>query len=63
VVAAAYSGSLCAVYIFSIYKIPLNTIYLQNMVAFFNVGLISFVVSAVALRFVFPAVSLEGESL
>jgi ABC-2 type transport system permease protein len=55
-------GSLCAVYVFSIYKIPLNTEYLRNLVAFFNVGLISFVVSAVALRFVFPAVSLEGDS-
>ncbi len=55
--------ALSAVYLFSVYKIPLETLYLQNLVAFFNVGLIGFVVSAVALRFVFPAISIEGDNL
>jgi ABC-2 type transport system permease protein len=58
-----FLAALSAVYLFSVYKIPLETMYLQNLVAFFNVGLIGFVVSAVALRFVFPAVSLEGDNL
>lgn len=57
-----FLGALTAVYLFSIYKLPLDTVYLQNLVAFFNVGLIGFISAAVALRFVFPSVSLEGDS-
>jgi len=57
-----FLASLSSVYLFSIYKIPLDTMYLQNLVAFFNVGLIGFVVSAVALRFVFPSISIEGDN-
>ena len=43
-------------------KSPLKTIYLQNVIAFLNMGLAAFVLTAVAARFVFPAVSLEGEA-
>jgi ABC-2 type transport system permease protein len=43
-------------------KIPLATVYLQNLLSFLNMGLAGFVVSAVAVRFVFPAVSIEGKS-
>ena len=43
-------------------KSPLKTIYLQNVIAFLNMGLAAFVLTAVVARFVFPAVSLEGES-
>ena len=53
-------ASLVVVYIFSIYKLPLDTLYLQNLVAFLNIGLIGFIMAAVALRFIFPSVSLEG---
>lgn len=56
-------SALIVVYLFSIYKLPLDTVYLQNLVSFFNVGLIGFVLAAVALRFVFPSISLEGESM
>jgi ABC-2 type transport system permease protein len=56
-------GALIVVYLFSIYKLPLDTAYIQNLVSFFNVGLIGFVLAAIALRFVFPAVSLEGKSM
>ena len=38
------------------------TIYIQNLISFLNLGMVGFVTSAVAVRFVFPAVSLEGES-
>ena len=43
-------------------KSPIPTIYLQNVIAFLNLGLAGFVISAVAVRFAYPAVSLEGES-
>jgi ABC-2 type transport system permease protein len=36
--------------------------YLQNLIAFLNLGMVGFVTTAVAVRFVFPAVSLEGAS-
>jgi len=41
---------------------PIKTIYLQNVFSFLNVGLAAFVLSAIAARFVFPAVSMEGEA-
>lgn len=43
-------------------KTPLPTFFLQNLVSFLNMGLAGFVLSAVSVRFVFPAVSLEGFS-
>jgi ABC-2 type transport system permease protein len=43
-------------------KTPIKTIYLQNLFSFLNVGLAAFVLSAIAARFVFPAVSTEGEA-
>jgi ABC-2 type transport system permease protein len=43
-------------------KAPLPTFFLQNLVSFLNMGLAGFVLAAVAGRFVFPAVSLEGFS-
>lgn len=41
---------------------PLKTVYLQNVFSFLNVGLAAFVLSAIPARFVFPAVSMEGEA-
>ncbi len=41
---------------------PMKTVYLQNVFSFLNVGLAAFVLSAIAARFVFPAVSMEGEA-
>ena len=43
-------------------KSPIKTIYLQNVFSFLNMGLAAFVLSAIAARFVFPAVSIEGEA-
>ncbi len=43
-------------------KSPIKTIYLQNVISFLNMGLAAFVLTAVAARFVFPAVSIEGEA-
>lgn len=43
-------------------KAPIPTLYLQNLLAFLNVALAAFVLTAVAARFVYPALSLEGEA-
>ena len=43
-------------------KSPFPTIYLQNIIAFLNLGLAGFTLAAVAVRFAFPAISIEGES-
>ncbi len=59
--------ALMVVYIYSFKLLPLDraampSFYLQNMISFLNLGMVGFVTSAVAVRFVFPAVSLEGAS-
>ncbi|HXQ24375.1 MAG TPA: hypothetical protein VN812_22015, partial [Candidatus Acidoferrales bacterium] len=41
---------------------PLVTFYFKNVIAFLNLALAGFVVASVAVRFVFPSVSLEGRS-
>ena len=43
-------------------RAPIKTVYLQNILAFLNIGLASFVLTAVTGRFAYPAVSLEGEA-
>lgn len=43
-------------------KSPIRTVYLQNILAFLNVGLAAFVLAAISARFVYPAVSMEGEA-
>ena len=58
---------LVVVYIYNISALPVNTegvsFFFANVVAFVNVGLAGFVLSAVAARFVLPGVSLEGPTL
>lgn len=54
-------GAIVVVYIFNIYKLPLDTFYLKSLISFLNIGLAGFVLSAIGLRFVFPLVSLERE--
>jgi ABC-2 type transport system permease protein len=51
------------VYNFSVLPLersPLPLDFLQNEIAFFNIGLAGFVVSAISVRFIFPSVSSEG---
>jgi ABC-2 type transport system permease protein len=43
-------------------KSPIPSFYLQNLFSFLNLGLAGFVLSAIAVRFVFPAVSQEGRA-
>ena len=59
--------ALMVVYIYSFKLLPLEraampSFFLQNLISFLNLGMVGFVTAAVAVRFVFPAVSLEGES-
>ena len=59
--------ALIVIYVYNFKVLPvagsyIPTVYLTNLLAFLNLGLSGFVVSAVAARFVFPAVSLEGNA-
>jgi ABC-2 type transport system permease protein len=61
-------GVLALVYIANIRMLPLFSgervpFFLVTLIAFLNLGLAGFVLAAVAARFVFPAVSLEGRQL
>lgn len=59
---------LVAVYVYNIKVLPLFSgedvgFFLINVVSFLNLGLAGFVLAAIAARFLFPAVSLEGRTL
>ncbi len=61
-------GVLLLVYVFNIRALPLYTgervsSLLITLVVFLNLGLAGFVLAAIAARFVFPAVSLEGKQM
>ncbi|MBP7795846.1 MAG: hypothetical protein KA059_03605 [Elusimicrobiales bacterium] len=53
-------AALSMVYVFSIRSLPLNDSDVKNFVSFLNIIVVGFVISAVALRFVFTSVSSEG---
>ena len=55
-------GALAVIYLFNIRHLPLNTLFLKNFISILNLGLAGFVLSAVAVRFVFTSTSLEGRS-
>jgi len=60
-------GALVVVYIYNfsvlpLEKSPIKSIYLQNALSFLNIGLAGFVISALSARFIFPAVSSEGQA-
>jgi ABC-2 type transport system permease protein len=59
---------LVAVYVYNIKVLPLFAgeevgFFLTNVVSFLNLGLAGFVLAAIAARFLFPAISLEGRTL
>jgi ABC-2 type transport system permease protein len=58
--------ALVVVYLYNFSVLPANftfaTFYLQNLFSFLNLGLAGFVLSAVAVRFVFTSVSIEGRA-
>ena len=58
-------GALVVIYIYNfsalpLEKAPIQTVYLQNLLSFLNMGLAGFVLTAVTARFVYPAISSEG---
>ncbi|MFC1867977.1 hypothetical protein ACFL0H_07595 [Thermodesulfobacteriota bacterium] len=60
-------GALVVVYLYNFSVLPLERSpirleFLQNVIAFLNMGLAGFVLSAVSVRFIFPAISSEGRS-
>lgn len=55
-------GALVVIYLYNIQNLPLHTLFLQNFISIVNLGLAGFVLSAVAVRFVFTSTSLEGRS-
>ncbi len=61
-------AALVFVYLFNIRALPLFRgervpFFLVSVVSFLNLGLAGFVLSAIAARFLFPAVSLEGRQM
>jgi ABC-2 type transport system permease protein len=61
-------GVLVIVYVFNMRSLPLRTgevvpFRLVTAISFLNIGLAGFILSAVAARFVFPAISLEGRQM
>jgi ABC-2 type transport system permease protein len=61
-------GVLLLIYIFNIKSLPIHSgeripFTLVTMISFLNLGLAGFVLAAVAARFVFPALSLEGRQM
>jgi ABC-2 type transport system permease protein len=61
-------GVLLLIYIFNIKSLPIHSgeripFSLVVVISFLNLGLAGFVLAAVAARFIFPAVSLEGRQM
>lgn len=65
-------GAITAIYILNIYLINLSggivdavidMRALKSVISFLNIGMVGFVLSSICLRFVFPAVSLEGDAI
>jgi len=59
-------GAIIIIYLYNFSVLPLDKSpiplrYFQNVIAFLNLGLAGFVLAAVAVRFGFPAISMEGE--
>ncbi|MBN2225693.1 MAG: hypothetical protein JW765_13570 [Deltaproteobacteria bacterium] len=55
-------AALIVMYLFSIKSIPATTDFLKDITAFLNLGLTGFVVAALAVRFIFPTTSIEGQA-
>ncbi|MCK9364187.1 MAG: hypothetical protein M0P74_11405 [Syntrophales bacterium] len=60
-------AALIIIYLYNFSVLPVNqakirTVYVQNIFSFLNMGLAAFVLTAIAARFVYPAVSCEGDA-
>ena len=52
--------ALVIIYIFNIRSLPMDTIFIKNLISFLNIGLSGVVIAAVGVRFVFTTTSVEG---
>ncbi|MCX7769497.1 MAG: hypothetical protein N2202_00270 [Proteobacteria bacterium] len=52
---------LVFVYLFSVKSLPIKHAITMNMVAFFNIGILEFILASLINRFVFPSFSQEGK--
>lgn len=60
-------AAIVIMYLYAISVYPLDMfqswiVYIQNTVSFLNIGLVGFMISAISIRFIYPAISLEGRS-
>ena len=60
-------GALIVVYVYNFSVLPIQgsavmTFYFKNIIAFVNLALAAFVTASVAVRFVYPSISLEGRA-
>jgi ABC-2 type transport system permease protein len=58
---SCFGARIVYVYNFSVLPVGGGGPFLQNIIAFFNLALAGFVLASIAVRFVFPALSLEGK--
>ncbi len=56
-------AALVILYVYNAHSFPMGGYFYRNLVAFLNLAISGFVLSALCVRFVFPSVSLEGRSL
>ncbi|MDT8365760.1 MAG: hypothetical protein RRA15_04625 [bacterium] len=56
-------GALVVLYVYNACTFPMGGMFYKNLVAFLNLAISGFVLSALCVRFVFPSVSLEGQAL
>lgn len=56
-------GALAILYIYNMRNLPLETIFIKNMVSLLNIALAGFVLAAVSLRFTYTGISLEGRAI
>ena len=62
---AAILFGLLAIYVLSLKRTPIyfTTPYWRNLISLINLGFTGYVFATISIRFVFPAISLEGQAL
>lgn len=60
-------GAITILYLYNLHVLPLDEVsviykQLPDLITYLNIGFVAFIVAALAVRFVYPAVSLEGKA-
>ncbi|MCK4648182.1 hypothetical protein KAT51_01540, partial [bacterium] len=53
---------IVVVHLINLRGLKIEEAYVHNLVSFLNLGLVGFVITTVSVRFIYPSLSLEGES-